>query len=202
MKKMKTLKMNSVKMLLNFSLVILLLFNACAQSGGSNDTKSENSAKTKSAFDKPKIDLLSAIVSGQLETVKQHIEAGTDINKKDQMSGSTPLITAATFGETAIAKTLIDANAELDIKNNEGSTALHAAAFFGRIEIVQMLIDAGADKSIKNIHAATARESVTGPFAEMKPIYEMMQKQLEPIGLKLDLNEVEKARPIIAMMLQ
>jgi ankyrin repeat protein len=189
-------------MLLNFSLVILLLFNACAQSGGSNDTKSENSAKTKSAVEKPKMDLLTAIVSGQLEIVKQHIEAGTDINKKDQMSGSTPLITAATFGETAIAKTLIDANADLDIKNNEGSTALHAAAFFGRIEIVQMLIDAGADKSIKNNHTATARQSVTGPFAEMKPIYEMMQKQLEPIGLKLDLYEVETARPIIAMMLQ
>jgi hypothetical protein len=65
-----------------------------------------------------------------------------------------------------------------------------------------MLIDAGADKSIQNNHAATARQSVTGPFNEMKPIYEMIQKQLGPIGLKLDLGEVETARPIIAMMLQ
>jgi len=67
---------------------------------------------------------------------------------------------------------------------------------------VQMLIDAGADKTIKNNHAATARQSVTVPFAEMKPVYETIQKQLEPLGLKLDISEVEMARPIIAMMLQ
>ncbi len=144
----------------------------------------------------------AAIISGNLEVVKQHIEAGTDINMKDQMSGSTPLITAATFGKTAIVKALIDAYADLDIKNSEGSTALHAAAFFGRIEIVQMLIDAGADKTIKNDHAATPRESVIVSFTEMKPVYEMIQQQLGPLGLKLDLKELEKIRPVIAMMLQ
>lgn len=41
-----------------------------------------------------------------------------------------------------------------------------------------------------------------GPFAEMKPVYEMVKLQLEPLGLKLDLNEVEKTRPVIVMMLQ
>ena len=189
-------------MVVNFSFIILLLLNACAQSGSSNNTKPENNSKAKAIAETPKMDLQTAIVSGNLEVVKQHIEAGTDINMKDQMSGSTPLITAATFGKTAIAKALIDANADLDIKNNEGSTALHAAAFFCRIEIVQMLIDAGADKTIKNNHAATARQSVTVPFTEMKPIYETIQKQLEPIGLKLDLKEVEMTRPVIAMMLQ
>lgn len=199
---MKDLKRISLKMLVKFSFVILLLFNACAPSGGSNNTPPEKNVETKSVTETPKIDLQAAIVSGNLEAVKQHIEAGTDINRKDQMSGSTPLITAATFGKTAIAKALINANADLDIKNNEGSTALHAAAFFCRIEIVQMLIDAGADKTIKNNHAATARQSVEGLFAEMKPIYEMINQQLEPLGLKLDMGEVEMARPVIAMMLQ
>ncbi len=199
---MKNLKRISLKMLVKFSFVILLLLSACAPSGGSNNSQPEKNVKTKPITETPKMDLQTAIVSGNLEVVKQHIEAGTDINMKDPMSGSTPLITAATFGKTAIAKALIDANADPDIKNNEGSTALHAAAFFCRIEIVQMLIDAGADKSIKNNHAATARQSVMGPFTEMKPIYEMIQKQLEPTGLKLDMNEVEMARPVIAMMLQ
>lgn len=199
---MKDLKRISLKMLVKFSFVILLLFSACAPSGGSNNTPPGKNVETKSVTETPKIDLQAAIVSGNLEAVKQHIEAGTDINRKDQMSGSTPLITAATFGKTAIAKALINANADLDIKNNEGSTALHAAAFFCRIEIVQMLIDAGADKTIKNNHAATARQSVEGPFAEMKPIYEMINQQLEPLGLKLDMGEVEMARPVIAIMLQ
>ena len=83
-----------------------------------------------------------AVLSGNLEAVRQHIEAGTDINKKDAMSGATPLISAASFGKTDIAKALIDAGADLTPKNNDGSTALHVAAFFCRVEIVQMLIDA------------------------------------------------------------
>lgn len=199
---MKTLKIISFKMVLNFSFIILLLSNACAQPGNNTNTKTENSSKTKSQVEKPKIDIQTAIITNNLEIVKQHIEAGTDINMKDQMSGSTPLITAATFGKTEIVKALINANADPDLKNNEGSTALHAAAFFCRIEIVQMLIDAVADKTIQNNHGATPRESVIGPFAEMKPIYEMIQQQLEPFGLKLDFNELEKTRPVIAMMLQ
>lgn len=199
---MKTVKINSFKTVVTFSFIILLLLNACTQSGNSNNTKSEKNIKTQSTTETPKMDIQTAIVSGNLEVVKQHIEAGTDINRKDQLSGSTPLITAATFGKTAIAKALIDANANLDIKNNEGSTALHAAAFFCRIEIVQMLIDAGADKTIENNHAATARQSVIVSFAEMKPVYEMIKQQLEPLGLKLDMSEIEMARPVIAMMLQ
>jgi ankyrin repeat protein len=199
---MKALKIISFKMAVTLSLIVFLQLNACAKAGNGTNPKPENNSNVMLVTEKPKIDIQAAIISGNLEMVKQHIEAGTDINMKDPMGGSTPLITAATFGKTAIAKALIDANADLDIKNNEGSTALHAAAFFCRIEIVQMLIDAGADKSIKNNHAATARQSVSVPFDQMKPIYEMIQKQLEPIGLKLDLNEIETARPIIAMMLQ
>ena len=199
---MKTLKLNSIKMLVNFSFIVLFLTNACAQPGNSNIIKSVNNTKVEYTVETPKMDIQTAIVSGNLEIVRQHIEAGTDINKKDQMSGSTPLITAATFGKTAIAKALIDANADPDIQNNEGSTALHAAAFFCHVEIVQMLIDAGTDKNIRNKHWATARESVTVPFAEMKPIYETLQQQLGPIGLKLDLKVLEMTRPVIAMMLQ
>ena len=199
---MKSLKINSFKMVVNFSFIILLLLNACTQSGSNNNMKSENNPKAKAVVEKPNMDIQAAIIAGNLEVVKQHIEAGTDINMKEQTSGSTPLMTAASFGKTAIVRALIDANADLDLKNNEGSTALHAAAFFGRIEIVQMLIDAGADKTIKNNYAATPRQSVTVTFTEMKSVYETIQQQLEPLGLKLDLKELEINRPVIAMMLQ
>lgn len=199
---MKTLKIKSIKMLVNYSFIFLLFLSACTQSGNNNTIKSENKTTLKSSVKKPKMDIQAAILSDNLEVVKQHIEAGSDINKKDPMSGSTPLMTATTFGKPAIAKALIDANAQLDIKNNDGSTALHVAAFFCRIEIVQMLIDAKADKSIKNNFGATARETVTVSFTDMKPVYDMLLLQLEPLGLKLDMNEVEKARPVIAMMLQ
>ncbi len=191
---MKSIKFFSLQSLFSFTLTVMLLTIAC--------NESDKSLETKSTVDKPKIDMQTAIMSNQLDIVKQHIAAGTDINKKEQMSGSTPLISAATFGKTAIVKALIDANADLSIKNNDGATALHTAAFFCRTEIVQMLIDAKADKTVKNSFGMTPRESVMGPFTDVKPVYEMLQQQLGPLGLQFDLNEIEKTRPVIAMMLQ
>ncbi|RRQ48977.1 ankyrin repeat domain-containing protein [Maribacter algicola] len=183
------------------SLVLLLLTSACGQSG--NKTKAEANDNTEApAVAKPEIDIQAAILSDNLEAVKQHISAGTDLNKKDPMTGATPLITAASFGKNKIAQVLIDAGADLTIKNNDGATALHTAAFFCRVEVVQSLIDAKADKTAKNNFGMTPRESVMGPFAEIKPIYEMLQQQLGPIGLQIDLTEIEKTRPVIAMMLQ
>lgn len=199
---MKVPKINSLEMLLNVSFCILLLMSSCAQSGDSNKITSESNSKAESIVEKPKIDIQTAIMSDKLEIVKQHIAAGADINMTDQMSGSTPLISAATFGKISIVKALIDAKADLNIKNNDGAAALHVAAFFCQVEIVQLLIDAKADKTTKNNFGATPRESVMGPFIQVKPFYEMLQEQLGPLGLKIDLSEIEKKRPVIAMMLQ
>ena len=197
---MKKLKIYSMKSLLFLSFIILLLTNACAQSD--NKSKSDISTNTETLAAKPEMNINAAVLSGNLEVVKQHIKAQTDINEKEAMSGSTPLITAASFGKNDIAKALIDAGADLSLKNNDGATALHTAAFFCRVELVQMLIDAKADKTIRNNFGATPRESVMGSFNEIKPIYEMLQLQLGPIGLEIDLSDIEKTRPVIAMMLQ
>ncbi|AFU67401.1 ankyrin repeat domain containing protein [Psychroflexus torquis ATCC 700755] len=199
---MKTHKINSFKTGLTLSLGIFLLLSSCAESGKNDKTPTENNAKAKTIVAVPKIDLQTAIMSNNLKMVKQHIKAGTDINKKDQMSGATPLISAVTFGKTSIVKVLIAAKTDLSFKNNDGATALHVAAFFCHVEIVQLLIAAKADKTLKNNFGMTPRESVMGPFAEIKPFYEMLQQQLGPFGLEFDLNEIEKTRPVIAMMLQ
>ncbi len=174
--------------------LLALLFSACTGSGDGTSTDSKVA--------KPKVDIHNAVISGDLQAVKQHIAAGSDLSEKDPFGGSTPLITASTFGKVEIAKALIDAGVDLSLKNNDGTTALHAAAFFCEVEIVQMLIDAKADRTLKNNYNATPREIVMGPFAEIKPVYEMMQQQLGPLGLQLDLAEIEKTRPVIVMMLQ
>jgi ankyrin repeat protein len=192
--------MNSFKTTFGILLFTILLISACEQSN--KKTTKSNTIEIQKTVNKPNVDIHTAVISGNLEAVKQHIEAGTDINEKEAMSGSTPLMSAATFNKPEIAKVLIDAQANLSKKNNDGGTALHAAAFFGRIEIVQMLIDAKADKTIKNNFGATPRETVMGEFADMKPIYDMLSQQLKPMGFELDMNELQKARPVIAMMLQ
>jgi len=197
---MKTLKFNSFKMTFKILLLTILFTSACAQSD--KKTTTSNNIEVKKTVDKPSMDIHTAVLSGNLDVVKKHIKAGTDINQKEPMSGSTPLMSAATFNKPEIAKALIEANASLSIKNNDGSTALHTAAFFCRIEIVQMLIDAKADKTIRNNFGATPRETIMGDFAEIKPIYEMLVQQLKPMGFVLDMNELKKARPVVAMMLQ
>src|SRR5690606_36821800 len=103
---------NSLRNLVNFSLVLVLLTSACAQSGKKSKDQPHNKIEAKSVVGKPAMDIQMAVLSGNLEAVRQHIEAGTDINKKDAMSGSTPLITAASFGKNDIAKALIDAGAD------------------------------------------------------------------------------------------
>ncbi|WP_245806788.1 ankyrin repeat domain-containing protein [Arenibacter amylolyticus] len=198
----KTVRIASIRTLKYMSIVLLVLTSACGQSNNKTKAETTINGETKSVVAKPKIDLHTAVLSDNLEAVKQHIKAGTDLNIKDAMSGSTPLITASSFGKIKIAQELIDAGADLTVKNKDGATALHTAAFFCRIEVVQMLMDAKADKTAKNNFGMTPRESIMGPYAEVKPIYEMLRQQLAPLGMQLDLTEIEKTRPVIAMMLQ
>ena len=191
---MKTLRIKSIFAGIPITLLSVLLTTSCAQT---TDKK-----VAQASVEAPTTDIHSAVIAGDLPAVRQHILAGSDINAKEPFGGSTPLITAATFDKPAIAKALIEAGADLTIKNNDGSTALHTAAFFCRVEIVQMLIDVKADQTVRNNFGATPRETVMGPFGEIKPFYEMLQQQLAPMGLQLDMQELEKTRPVIAMMLQ
>ncbi|RZL15948.1 MAG: ankyrin repeat domain-containing protein, partial [Pedobacter sp.] len=146
--------------------------------------------------------LHTAVITNNLAALKQHLAAKTNLNTKDPMGGSTPLITAALFGRTEMAKLLINAGANLNIQNNEGSTALHISSFFCRPDIVKMLLQKKANKTIKNTYGSTAYNSVSGAYVEVKPVYEMMAKMLGPLGLKLDYAYLERTRPAIAAMLK
>ncbi len=176
-----------------FVYIMLFALSACSQ-----ETKHQNTGSVKA----PEIDIHTAVVSGNAEAVKQHIAAGSDLNAKDPFGGSSPLISAAVFGKTEMAKLLLDAGVDINFQNNDGSTALHTAAFFCRPEIVKLLLEKNADKTIKNKYGATAFDNVAAPFAEMKEVYDMMGNVLGPMGLKLDYVYIEKTRPVIAEMLK
>ena len=171
-------------------LTLLCLLVACQSGSQTNQAK------------RPAVDIHTAIATGNMEALKQHVAAGTDLNEKDPMGGSSPLITACLFGKTEMAKALIDAEAAINFTNNDGSTPLITAAFFCRPEIVQLLLAKKADKNIKNKYGQTAKECVSDPFANVKSTYEMIGKMLAPLGLKLDYTYIEKERPVIAAMLQ
>lgn len=193
---MKTQKTNLLKRVARTTFFATLFMGvACTGQDGS-------SANAQGKVKAPAVDIHTAVVTGNQEAVKQHIAAGTNLNEKEPFGGSSPLISAAVFGKSAIAQLLIDAGADLNVQNNDGSTALISAAFFCRPDIVRMLLDAGADQGIKNNYGATAYESVAAPFSEVKEGYNMIGKMLEPMGLKLDHAYLEKTRPEIAAMLE
>ena len=200
---MKTQKMKSSKNAL--IMVLLTALFVMVSCGGNSDKTSEareNSETTKKDVKAPNMDIHTATLLGDLDAVKQHIAAGTDLNDKEPSLGSTPLISAAVFGKTEIARALIEGGADVNLQNNEGSTALHSAAFLCRLEIVEKLLENGADKELLNNYGSTALQSISAPFSDVKFIYEQFSKDLGPLGFKLDYDYVEATRPIIAGMLQ
>ena len=203
---MKTHQINSSKaIIVSIGIVITVLATLVIVGCTDKKTSEQNQASSdasQSNGQAPQVDIQTAVITGNIEAIKQHITAGSNLNEKDPFGGSSPLISAGVFGKPEIAKLLIDAGADINFQNNDGSTALHTAAFFCHPEIVKMLLDKGADKTIKNKYGATPYDSVVGPFGEVKPAYDMMGKILEPMGLKLDYNNIQKTRPVIAAMLK
>ncbi|MCP4310410.1 MAG: ankyrin repeat domain-containing protein [Bacteroidetes bacterium] len=181
---------------------VLLTFISCVSNREETSGKESTSSESQSKALPPSTDIHTATFLGDLDAIRQHIAAGSDLNEREPSMNSTPLIAAAVFGKTEVAKELIEAGADVDIQNNQGSTALHSAAFLCRTEIVKMLLENDADKDIKNIFGSTALESVEGPFNEVKLIYDEFSRNLGPMGFKLDYEQVEASRPVIAEMLR
>jgi uncharacterized protein len=180
---MKTLKLKSLDILI----LIAILYSSC-------------SVQSKDEGQQPTTTIHEAAFMGNVQQIERHIAAKSDLNEKDPY-GSSPLTIAAIFGKNEVAGMLIDAGADINIKSADGSTPLHSAAFFGRDEIVEMLLAANADLSVRNNYGATALESVNAPFADMKPVYDQIARDLGPLGLKLDYERLEKIRPVIAEMI-
>ena len=103
-----------------------------------------------------------AAEDGNIEAVKQHIAAGTDVNAKDKY-GESPLLFAATFGHKEIAELLIAEGADVNTKiDKTGMTPLHYAAFKGHREIAELLIANGADVNAKRGDFTTPLHFSTG----------------------------------------
>jgi hypothetical protein len=181
-----------------FCLLTIIVYVNQIQALAKLDTEVVSKAKVLG----PKIDLHTAVIEGDFDAVKKHIQAGSDLEVKEPSGGSSPLILAVLLGKTEIAIALIEAGTDVNLKNKEGSTALHTAAFFCRPEIVRVLLASGADKTIVNNSGSTAFEIVVAPYEDVVGIYDYFGKTLGPIGLELDYSFIKKTRPVIAEMLQ
>jgi ankyrin repeat protein len=87
----------------------------------------------------PEISIHKAAYQGNIEAVKQHIAAGTDVNAKDD-SGWTPLHWAASKVHNKTAKLLIEEGADVNMVNKDGLAPLD----YAENQIFGVLIDNGA----------------------------------------------------------
>lgn len=148
----------------------------------------------------PTIDIWTAAATGNIEAIKQHVAAGTDLNAKEPSGGSTPLMIAALVGQTEAAKLLIEKGANINAGNNEGSTALLIAAFFCHTETVKLLLNKGADVNAKNIRSETPLDTVAAPWSQaVEEVYSYVGGLLQ---LQLDLERIKATRPKIAAILR
>ena len=85
----------------------------------------------------PDISIHQAAAKGNIEAVKQHIAAGTDVNAKD-WSKMTPLHQAALYNRKEIAELLIDNGADLNVESY-GETPLDTAINWKHPETATLL---------------------------------------------------------------
>jgi len=154
----------------------------------------------QSTAEEQTVDIWTAAAQGNLEAIKQHLEAGTDVDAKEPPGGSTPLLVAATFGRIEAAKFLIEKGANVNATSNDGATALHGAAFFCHTEIVKLLLGKDAVVDAKNIRGETPLDAVAGDWnQELEGIYKWIAELLQ---LQLDLERIKATRPKIAALLR
>ena len=79
-----------------------------------------------------------AAYDGNIEAVKQHLDAGTDVNAKGS-GGWTPLHHAAIEGHKEVAELLIAKGADVNAKNEDGDTPLDQAIRYKHPETADLL---------------------------------------------------------------
>ncbi|MDP2815339.1 MAG: ankyrin repeat domain-containing protein [Rectinemataceae bacterium] len=107
----------------------------------------------------PTTPLMQAVEKGDINTVKQLLDKGVDLNEIGYADRDitireitinknitmTALAFAAWKGHTNVVKLLLDKGADINAVDDHGYTPLRSAIYKGHTDIVKMLLDKGAD---------------------------------------------------------
>ncbi len=97
-------------------------------------------------------DLADAAQRGDLSALRAGINQGANLDRTER---GFPLIVAIIAGQTEAAAMLIEAGANIQLKDNVGRTPLFAAAFKNRIETARLLLSRRAEVNVVEQNGAT-----------------------------------------------
>ena len=117
---------------LNITTITAVLVVGCGESQQSAPAPEPPTAEA------PDIPLWKAARDGNIEAVRQHLAAGTDVDAEDK-GGRTPLRYTALKGHKEIAELLIAEGADVNAKDYGGNTPLDVAILRNRTGIADLL---------------------------------------------------------------
>ena len=92
----------------------------------------------------PEGDILNAVQSGDIATVKKYLDEGVPVDLTDE-EGWSLLHHAAALGQVVVINLLREKGCCVDLIDNEGRTPLHYAATIGDIETIRLLVAMGSN---------------------------------------------------------
>lgn len=135
-----------------------------------------------------------ATEKGELETVKQMLNDGADVNTRDSMEAS--LLTIAVreninghyYPGMELVSLLLNAGADIDLVDDEGYTAVMRAAKDGHLDILKVLID-GAQLDGNSDHGSALHEA--SEFGQLSCVKMLLAAGANPCDRNL-VNETAK----------
>ena len=158
-------------------LTLMLLRNGAQADGKATASDPANASNPRSTDGLgSRTPLLLTAYHWSIPTIRSLLSYGADINARtadlDGASGETLLHLAASDNQPRVVAMLLDARADINIKDYVyENTALHKAAFKGHLDVIRTLLGKGADVNLRNKkgrtsveHARLNRQEATAEF--------------------------------------
>ncbi len=122
----------------------------------------------------------------QEDVLQLLLDAGVDINLRNEKDGDTLLIRAVRHSPDMV-RMLLKKKPDVNLRNNRGDSPLHPASHYTTpeqgAEIIQMLLDAGADVNAQNNNGETPLYQSVCRYDVNMPVFEALLKAGADVNL-------------------
>lgn len=113
-----------------------------------------------------------AAEQGEVETLRELLASGHDVNGQEEEQGYTPLHLTSAEGHVSATRLLLESGARPNLMDCDGYTPLHLAAAQGKIEVIPVLLRAGANVDSRSLDGSAplhgaASEKHTGAVVKL-----------------------------------